>query len=71
MLYKEKTLIFWIIAKRLNERIGIAIGDLKADTKQEREDEENCHLLLLEKSKCLETQCLDKRFLLTAVSNRT
>ena len=45
-------------------RIGETIRYLQADTEQHREDEENRHVVALEQTEGIKTQCLDKRRLL-------
>ena len=61
MLDKEKTFEPLILSKRLDVRIGIAVGNLETHSEKERKDEEICHLLILEKTESLQAKNLCKR----------
>src|SRR5574344_1738607 len=71
MLHTECVGKLGLGGKATDERVGISIGDLKTDTKQHREYEEQGHLLLAEQSESLQSECLGKGTMLIALGNWT
>ena len=71
MLNAKGVGIFWYTTEAGDERICKAIGDLKAHTKQHREDEEYSHTLLLKQCKSLEAKGFGDALFLVATANRT
>ena len=69
MLYAKGICKFFNGAKRCDKWVGIGIGHLQAHTQHHRENEEQCHLFLLEEPECFETQGLYQIYVTLVFAN--